>query len=200
MERIFPKSAWQHCNNAAIAVRTQYPRYYSVDLLSPEGRIIRESPMSRVIESVPRVVFFLAGVAAAAVALPRRERPGMDPAATEDLKAALANLESRMQARESADATRFAQVESKLDEHSAKLADVPSTSQIVAAMEQLLSRTMASLDDRLSTQAHSIEILKSTVSQTDALLERVLESLDSLQTSNDSSELVEDSLLIRPAV
>ena len=105
-----------------------------------------------------------------------------------------------MQARESADATRFAQVESKLDEHSAKLADVPSTSQIVAAMEQLLSRTMASLDDRLSTQAHSIEILKSTVSQTDALLERVLESLDSLQTSNDSSELVEDSLLIRPAV
>ena len=200
LERIFPKSAWQHCNNAAIAVRTQYPRYYSVDLLSPEGRIIRESPMSRVIESVPRVVFFLAGVAAAAVALPRRERPGMDPAATEDLKAALANLESRMQARESADATRFAQVESKLDEHSAKLADVPSTSQIVAAMEQLLSRTMASLDDRLSTQAHSIEILKSTVSQTDALLERVLESLDSLQTSNDSSELVEDSLLIRPAV
>ena len=200
LERIFPKSAWQHCNNAAIAVRTQYPRYYSVDLLSTEGRIIRESPMSRVIESVPRVVFFLAGVAAAAVALPRRERAGMDPAATEDLKAALANLESRMQARESADATRFAQVESKLDEHSAKLADVPSTSQIVAAMEQLLSRTMASLDDRLSTQAHSIEILKSTVSQTDALLERVLESLDSLQTSNDSSELVEDSLLIRPAV
>ena len=200
MERIFPKSAWQHCNNAAIAVRTQYPRYYSVDLLSPEGRIIRESPMSRVIESVPRVLFFLAGVATAAVALPRRERAGMDPAATEDLKTALANLESRMQARESADAARFAQVESRLDEHSAKLADVPSTSQIVAAMEQLLSRTMASLDDRLSTQAHSIEILKSTVSQTDALLERVLESLDSLQTSNDSSELVEDSLLIRPAV
>jgi hypothetical protein len=124
----------------------------------------------------------------------------MDPAATEDLKTALANLESRIQARESADAARFAQVESRLDEHSAKLADVPSTSQIVAAMEQLLSRTMASLDDRLSTQAHSIEILKSTVSQTDALLERVLESLDSLQTSNDSSELVEDSLLIRPAV
>jgi chromosome segregation ATPase len=124
----------------------------------------------------------------------------MDPAATEDLKAALANLESRIQARESADAARFAQVESRLEEHSAKLADVPSTSQIVAAMEQLLSRTMASLDDRLSTQAHSIEILKSTVSQTDALLERVLESLDSLQTSNDSSEPVEDSLLIRPAV
>uniref|UniRef100_Q01NH3 Uncharacterized protein n=1 Tax=Solibacter usitatus (strain Ellin6076) TaxID=234267 RepID=Q01NH3_SOLUE len=200
MEQIFPKSACQHCNNAAIAVRTQYPGYYSLDLLSTEGRIIRESPMSRVIESVPRVVFFLAGVAAAAVALPRRERAGMDPAAAEDLKTALANLESRIQARESADAARFAQVESRLEEHSAKLTDVPSTSQIVAAMEQLLSRTMASLDDRLSTQAHSIEILKSTVSQTDTLLERVLESLDSLQTYNDSSELAEDPLLSRPAV
>jgi hypothetical protein len=67
-------------------------------------------------------------------------------------------------------------------------------------MEQLLSRTMASLDDRLTTQAHSIEILKSTVSQTDSLLERVLESLDSLQAYNDSPELVEDPLLSRPAV
>src|SRR5260370_5907841 len=151
-----------------------------MDLLSGEGRIISESPMSRVIESVPRVVVFLAGVAAAAVALPRRERPAMDTARTEDLKAALANLETRIQARESADAARFAQVESRLEEHSAKLADVPSTSQIVAAMEQLLSRTMASLDDRLTAQARSIEILKSTVSQTDSLLERVLESLDSL--------------------
>ena len=156
--------------------------------------------MSRVIESVPRVVFFLAGVAAAAVALPRRERPAMDTAPTEDLKAALANLETRIQARESADAARFAQVESRLEEHSAKLADVPSTSQIVAAMEQLLSRTMASLDDRLTAQARSIEILKSTVSQTDSLLERVLESLDSLQAYNDSPELVEDPLLSRPAV
>jgi chromosome segregation ATPase len=146
------------------------------------------------------MVFFLAGVAAAAVALPRRDRPGMDPAVTEDLKAALANLETRIQARESADAARFAQVESRLEEHSARLADVPSTSQIVAAMEQLLSRTMASLDDRLTTQAHSIEILKSTVSQTDSLLERVLESLDSLQAYNDSPELVEDPLLSRPAV
>jgi len=124
----------------------------------------------------------------------------MDPASTEDLKAALANLETRIQARESADAARFAQVESRLEEHSARLADVPSTSQIVAAMEQLLSRTMASLDDRLSAQAHSIEILKSTVSQTDSLLERVLESLDSLQAYNDSPELAEDPLLSRPAV
>ena len=83
---------------------------------------------------------------------------------------------------------------------SAKLAEVPSTAQIVAAMEQLLSKTMTSLDDRLSTQAHSIEVLKTTVSQTDSLLERVLESLDSLQTYTDPAELSDDVLLARPAV
>jgi uncharacterized coiled-coil protein SlyX len=67
-------------------------------------------------------------------------------------------------------------------------------------MEQLLSKTMTSLDDRLTTQAHSIEVLKTTVSQTDSLLERVLESLDSLQSYTDPAELSDDVLLARPAV
>lgn len=80
------------------------------------------------------------------------------------------------------------------------MADVPSTSQIIAAMEQLLSKTMSSLDDRLTSQARSIEVLKTTVSQTDSLLERVLESLDSLQAGSEPSELPEESLLHRPAV
>jgi len=123
----------------------------------------------------------------------------MDPAAARDLKHSITGLENRLVAQESASATRFSQMEARLDEHAAKLADVPSTSQIVAAMEQLLSKTMASLDDRLSTQAHSIEVLKTTVSQTDSLLERVLESLDSLQTYTDPAELADDPLLSRAA-
>ena len=154
--------------------------------------------MSRVIDSLPRAVFFLAGVAVAAITLPRRDRSGMDSSTAEELKQSLALLESRIQARESADAARFTQVEARLEEHSARLADAPSTSQIVSAMEQLLSRTMASLDERLTTQAHSIEVLKTTVSQTDSLLERVLESLDSLQTFSDSADLKEDPQLSRP--
>jgi uncharacterized coiled-coil protein SlyX len=80
------------------------------------------------------------------------------------------------------------------------LADIPSTAQIVAAMEQLLSKTMTSLDERLTTQAHSIEALKTTVTETDRLLERVLESLDSLQTYADPAELAGDSAGRRPAV
>jgi len=38
------------------------------------------------------------------------------------------------------------------------------------------------------------------VSQTDSLLERVLESLDSLQSYTDPAELADDVLLSRPAV
>ena len=104
-----------------------------------------------------------------------------------------------MEARQAAD-PRFSQVEARLEEHSAKLKDVPSTTQIVAAMEQLLVKTMSSLDDRLRTQAHSIEVLKATVSQTDSLLERVLESLDSLQACSDPAELVEDPPLSRSRI
>ena len=156
--------------------------------------------MSRVINYGPRVAIFLAGVAAAALTLPRRERAGMDPAALDELKKSLAGLESRIETREAENTVRFAQIDTRLDEQAAKLADVPSTSQIVAAMEQLLSKTMSSLDDRLSSQARSIEVLKTTVSQTDSLLERVLESLDTLQSYTDPSDLAEDPILSRPAV
>jgi uncharacterized coiled-coil protein SlyX len=51
------------------------------------------------------------------------------------------------------------------------------------------------LDERLTSQARSIDTLRTTVSQTDSLLERVLESLDSLQSFTGPSEFAEDSLL-----
>ena len=63
---------------------------------------------------------------------------------------------------------------------------MPSTSQIVEAMESLLSKTMTSLDARLSAQAHSIDVLKTTVSQTDELLEKVLESIDRLKQDEEA--------------
>ena len=156
--------------------------------------------MSRVISYVPRLAIFAAGMVAGVLTSSRRERGGVDPTADQELKRSMADLESRLKAHESADDTRFAQVETRLEEHAAKLADVPSTTQIVAAMEQLLSKTMTSLDERLTTQAHSIEALKTTVTQTDGLLERVLESLDSLQTDTDPAELAGDSAVRRPVV
>jgi chromosome segregation ATPase len=155
--------------------------------------------MSSVLKQIPRVAIFLAGAGVAAVALQKRKAT-TDPA-LDELKGTLANLDARLKAKETADEARFSQIESNLQEHSARLADVPSTTQIVAAMEQLLTKTMASLDERLTTQAQSIEVLRSTVSQTDTLLERVLESIDSLQSyTESSSEFAEDPLLSRPAV
>lgn len=156
--------------------------------------------MARVWNYIPRVAIFLAGIAAGALTSSRRDRGGADPEAIQELKRSLVGLESRLATQESAYTSRFSQVDARLDDHSTRLSDVPATSQIVAAMEQLLSKTMASLDDRLSAQAHSIEVLKATVSQTDNLLERVLESLDSLQSYSESSDLQAGSLLEKPTV
>jgi chromosome segregation ATPase len=152
--------------------------------------------MEKALNIVPRIAIFLAGVAAGALTLSRRElgAGGVDPAVA-DLKDSISRVESRLAAQDSANTERFTQIETRLNEHAGKLAEVPSTAQIVAAMEQLLSKTMASLDERLTTQAHSIEVLKTTVSQTDSLLERVLESLDSLQTYTEPAAVGEDMFL-----
>jgi uncharacterized coiled-coil protein SlyX len=151
--------------------------------------------MSRTFLILPGVAAFLAGIAAGVLTAGRREGSGLDPAVTLEIKRALANLETRIATQETASTGRFAQIEVRLEEHTAKLADMPSTSQIVSAMEKLLARTMSSLDDRLTSQARSIDTLKTTVAQTDSLLERVLESLDSLQSFTDPAEFAEDSLL-----
>ncbi len=147
---------------------------------------------------------FLAGVAAGVVTSAARGKSAPGAKSDAELKSALAELEARIEGRlaaqEAAQTARFSSLEAKLKDHDARLADVPSTTQIVTAMEQILARTMSSLDERLNSQARSIDTLKTTVAQTDGLLERVLESLDSLQTFNDPAEFKDDKLLHpRPA-
>ncbi len=153
--------------------------------------------MHKVTRLAPRMAIFLAGAVAGAITFSRRQ--ASDRAAVKEMKDTVAALQQRLEAQEAATAERLAQVQQRLDEHAAKLSEVPTAAQFVTAMEQLLNKTMASLDERLTNQAHSIEILKTTVSQTDNLLERVLESLDSLQTLTENSELPQDTLLRRPA-
>lgn len=146
---------------------------------------------------VPRAAIFLAGVAAGAVALTRREGGRPDGAALADLKKSISSLDGRVAEQAVAQAERFQQIETRLDEHAvrlnehtAKLADVPTTAELIGAMEGLLKKTMSSLEERMSTQAHSIELLKTTVSQTDSLLERVLESLDQLQSYSEPADTI----------
>lgn len=149
--------------------------------------------------NLSRAVIFLAGVAAGSLAGGRRKR-GERESSSDPLQQTVADLAAKVAANEAQAADRFQRVETRLDEQAAKLAEIPTTAQIVGAMEQILARSMASLDDRLANQAHSIEVLRNTVAQTDSLLERVLESLDSLQTYPDSPEVARESLLHRPAV
>jgi|KBSSwiStaDraftv2_1062776.scaffolds.fasta_scaffold113263_3 uncharacterized coiled-coil protein SlyX len=159
--------------------------------------------MRKDLSVLSEVGIFLAGALAVGLLTGRRRAaPPATPAArTADeespaiaaLQRAVADMETRLAAQESTSAARFGHLEARLNE-------VPTTDQIVGAMEQLLARTMSSLDERLTTQAQSIEVLKGTVSQTDRLLERVLESLDSLQTYSEPLESTEDSLLHRKAV
>ena len=124
-------------------------------------------------------VFLAAGVAVGTLARGLTEsRRGAEVAA---LKRSLAEMEARFEQSQSAWDEAVGRIGQRLDAHEEKLNAVPSTGQIVAAMDELLSKTMDSLNQRLSTQADSIELLKTTVAQTDGLLERVLESLDALR-------------------
>jgi len=153
------------------------------------------SPTDKVVRLAPKVAAFLAGTAVVAWTLARKPGARTDPDVIRELRKAAADLEARLVAQESAAANRFTQVESRLDEHAVKLAEVPSTAQIVAAMEQLLLKTMSALDGRLTAQANSIEVLRTTISQTDNVLERILESLDSLQTDPEPRPVGDGALL-----
>jgi uncharacterized coiled-coil protein SlyX len=76
---------------------------------------------------------------------------------------------------------RLSRLEARSDAHEAKLKELPSTAEIVSAMDGLIGKAVSGLEVRLTAQARSIETLQMTVTQTDELLERVLESLDTLR-------------------
>lgn len=130
---------------------------------------------------ISRAAILVAGFAVGALSRALADsRQGREIAA---LRRSLSDSEARLAEQQQEWQERLGRIEARLDEHETRLNDVPSTVQIVAAMEELLSKTMQPLNHRLSAQSDSIELLKTTVAQTDGLLERVLESLDSLRQS-----------------
>ena len=76
---------------------------------------------------------------------------------------------------------RIASLETLVAEHDAKLRHVPSTQQIVDAMDQVFERGATALHARFAEQTRALENLQAVVSQTDELLEKVLDSIYSLQ-------------------
>ena len=124
-----------------------------------------------------RLAVLLGGFAAGAVV---RRWQAQDTTASQR---SLNRLSREWKAQVRAHDYRLDRLEARSDAHETKLKEMPSTAQIVSAMDELLAHAMSGLDGRLTAQARSIETLQTTVSQTDELLERVLESLDILQDS-----------------
>jgi len=58
---------------------------------------------------------------------------------------------------------------------------IEESTRTTAVLEEALSGQLGTLENELAAQARSIETMRTTVSQTDDLLERVVESFDSLQ-------------------
>jgi uncharacterized coiled-coil protein SlyX len=106
--------------------------------------------------------------------------------------AAVSSLEARMASVTNRYDGRFVALETHVAAHDAKLKELPTLAQVVSTMEEMLSSTMSGLDQKLTDQVKSIEVLKTTVSQSDELMERVLDSIYSLQShvaENDKSEI-----------
>jgi uncharacterized coiled-coil protein SlyX len=106
--------------------------------------------------------------------------------------AAVASLEATMASLATRYDGRLTALETHVAGHDAKLKELPTLAQVVSTMEEMLSSTMSGLDQKLTDQVKSIEVLKTTVAQSDELMERVLDSIYSLQShvaENDKSEV-----------
>jgi len=125
----------------------------------------------------PRLAVLIGGVAAGALARRWQSREAAAPA----LKRSLDQLAREVRSQVAAHDGRLSQLEARAEVQEAKLKELPSTAQLVSAMDELLAKAMSGLEGRLTAQAQSIETLQMTVTQTDELLERVLESLDTLR-------------------
>ena len=95
-----------------------------------------------------------------------------------DHSEALASLRATVHKYDS----RLSELETKVGDHDAKLKEIPTLTQVISTMEQMLAGTMTGLDQKIADQVRSIEVLKTTVAQSDELMERVLDSIYSLQS------------------
>jgi hypothetical protein len=161
--------------------------------------------MNRASGLLPKLPFFLGGAFLGLLLWSRksemrsiRARVRADREAVRDLRQLISSVEAGLARQESLSGDLLKQLEARLEELASRVGETPSTQEIVTAVERLLFRTMTSLDERLSAQAQSIELLKSTVSQTDSLLERVLESIDSLGIEGETAVVISQPALENP--
>jgi len=139
--------------------------------------------MPKQVNWISEVALFLAGGLLAA-SVSRARAPLHRPCAGEapeggpdvsEIRNALCNLERRVAEEAATSGVRFAAIETRLKEHSAKLAEIPAIQQIVSAVEQTLTKAIAPIHERLSGQEQAVASLKAAVGRSDRLVDRVLE-------------------------
>ena len=82
---------------------------------------------------------------------------------------------------------RVAQLERRVEQIVTEIPSVPSIEQVLAAVEQMVTAKIGGLDERLTDQVHAIELLRHASTQTDALLQRLIQAVENL--AEQSSEL-----------
>jgi hypothetical protein len=75
---------------------------------------------------------------------------------------------------------RVEKLERRVDELLAEPAQLPPIDQVLAAVEQMISTRIGGLDERLSDQVHAIELLRTASTQTDTLLQRLIQAVEAL--------------------
>jgi outer membrane murein-binding lipoprotein Lpp len=86
--------------------------------------------------------------------------------------------------------SRVEQLERRVDQLATEMPAAPPLEQVLAAVEQMVSAKIGGLDERLTDQVHAIELLRRASGQTDALLQRLIQAVESLTEQPESTSSV----------
>jgi type II secretory pathway component PulM len=75
---------------------------------------------------------------------------------------------------------RVEQLERRVEQLASEAPPIPPIDQILAAVEHMVSVKISGLDDRLTDQVHAIELLRSASTQTDMLLQKLIDAVEAL--------------------
>ena len=119
--------------------------------------------------------------------------PVPDPAMTkrvDDVARSVAELQKRLDsASPPAEAVadrldtvsrRVEQLEQRVQQLVSEAPAVPPVDQILAAVEHMVTTRIAGLDERLTDQVHAIDLLRTASTQTDSLLQKLIQAVESL--------------------
>jgi methyl-accepting chemotaxis protein len=129
------------------------------------------------------------------------EAPAMPPDAglsrrVDELAGVVGQLRQRLEAAArpasqiEAISDRVEQLERRVEQIVAEMPAPPPIEQVLAAVEEMVSAKIGGLDERLTDQVHAIELLRGASAQTDALLQRLIQAVESLTEQPEISSVL----------